>query len=187
VGFFVADRSIIDPVFVNQIVHRGTLPKALKRRTIMTITRRQFLTTSSLAVASPSVFPLFSMSTDNKEILGKVTHRSASDIAIEIISPYQNLTAKLHIPYFSRPYNSFDGEYGNATARRLLNNLYEIGQHLEKHMLALKRKQNQISNHDVNSKYHWAFFEEKFPMTIPIGTREEVIHILTGRKQLCSS
>ena len=152
----------------------------------MTITRRQFLTSTSLIVASPSVFPLFSMSTDNKEILGKVTHRCASDIAIEIISPYQNLTGKLHIPYFSRPYNSFDGEYGDETARRLLNNIYEIGLHLEKNIATLKHGLIERNIQDVNSEHCHAFFDDKFPMTIPCDTIEEIIDILMKRKRLCS-
>ena len=48
-----------DPVFDNQLVHRGVLPEVLKRSIVMSITRRQFLLSIPAAVAGftiPSFF-----------------------------------------------------------------------------------------------------------------------------------
>ena len=40
---------------------------------------------------------------DKTEVLGRITHRSKSDIGVEIINPYQNISSSLRIGYFARP------------------------------------------------------------------------------------
>ena len=104
----------------------------------MTMTRRKFLASSTLIAISPSVNPMLNVAPKDTEILGRFTHRTASDISVEIVYPYQHLTGRSHIPYFARPWHSYDGQHGDDTARKLLSKVFEIGHHLEGHMTALR-------------------------------------------------
>ena len=61
------------------------------------------------------------------EVHGVITHRSGGDITVEITKPFKNMCKGLHIPYFSRPYRSFQGEYGDLTAIGLLKEMFDIG------------------------------------------------------------
>lgn len=69
---------------------------------------------------------------------GRITYRSGGDICVEITKPYQGLSTGLHIPYFGRPFHSFDGEYGDECAKELLTELYEIALHVESNMDSLR-------------------------------------------------
>jgi hypothetical protein len=128
------------------------------------------------------------------EVKGKITYRSAILIDIEIIEPFQNISKGLHIPYFSRAFHSFEDDYGDQTAEKLLRELYDISKYLDKNMNSLKeklflfkKKINQPSL-DLTDQKNWgclgSFFDNNFPMGIPYGTREGVIDILEGRKDL---
>ena len=61
-----------------------------------------------------------------QEVAGEITHRSASDINVKITQPYQNVSRGLHIPYFARPYKSFDSELGDEIAKDLLESIYHL-------------------------------------------------------------
>lgn len=69
---------------------------------------------------------------------GEVVHYSAADINVKIIKPFENISTGLHIPYFSRPYHSFEGDYGEATAEYLLKKLYDIGCYLNSEMVKIR-------------------------------------------------
>jgi len=114
------------------------------------------------------------------EVLGLITYRSEADITIKINSPYQGLTGGLHIPYFSRPFNSFLSSYGDSTAKHLLQNLYELGHFLKENRDFLRLQSavcfdgKDYSDHQCQNE----FFDKCFPFGIPIGTRNEVLEIL---------
>ena len=148
----------------------------------MSITRRQLLVSSSFFAIYPSVFSIIKVSPNGLEVLGKITHRSASDISIEIVRPYKNLSGGSHIPYFARAGHSYDGQAGDDTARKLLAEVYEIGKYLEENMPGLQREFWDIKYSD--SLALDKFFNEQFSLTISYGTRSEVVGILKGRKNL---
>lgn len=97
---------------------------------------------------------------EETEVEGEIVHRSAGDITVKIVKPYQNLSTGLHIPYFGRPYRSFDGDYGDAVAESLLNDLYHIGRHLELEMEKLREKLWQAK--DKISHLQLSFRNEEF-------------------------
>ena len=64
---------------------------------------------------------------DKTEVLGRITHRSKSDIGVEIINPYQNISSSLHIGYFARAHRSFADDYGDqAPGISLRNSLRSV-------------------------------------------------------------
>ena len=114
------------------------------------------------------------------KIQGEITHRSESDITVKIISPYEGLSGSLHIPYFSRPLNSFETDYGDITAEQLLDKLYDLGRYMDKNSNFL---QLQIALHfydgDWSSEDHQKrFFDSSFPFLLPLGTTRDVLNIL---------
>ena len=135
------------------------------------------------------------------EIEGKIILRTATDIEVEIISPYRNLSKAMHRPYFARRAGSLDylGVEGEQMAETLLQELYAIGHFLDANMVDLKEILALVDcgnfpdiNEDNVREYfkHWGmgdcyqFFDELFPMGIPIDTRPQVLEILKGRKSL---
>ena len=57
---------------------------------------------------------------EDTNVEGKITHRSASDITVQITKPYSNISTDSHIPCFVRGYSSFYGVHGDTTAELLL-------------------------------------------------------------------
>ena len=76
---------------------------------------------------------------EGKEVVGEVTHRSASDITVRITEPY-NLSTGLHIPYFARPYRSYDSEYGDETIKGLIKKLYDLASFIDRNYEDLRKK-----------------------------------------------
>jgi len=124
----------------------------------------------------------FSLDSEIK-IQGEITHRSESDITVKIISPYDGLSGSLHIPYFSRPLNSFETDYGDITAEQLLAKLYDLGRYMDGNSNFL---QLQIALHFYdgdwsNDDHQKRFFDSSFPFLIPYGTREDVLNVLRSK------
>ena len=117
---------------------------------------------------------------EGKTVKGKITFRNESDISVKITSPYSGLTGGLHIPYFSRPYNSFMTAYGDKTAENLLKGLWELGSYMEENQkflklqLALHFYQGVYSDRECQTR----FFDSSFPFLIPNCTREDVLECL---------
>jgi hypothetical protein len=117
------------------------------------------------------------------KIQGEITHLSESDITVKILSPYKDLSGSLHIPYFSRPLNSFETEYGDITAEQLLDKLYDLGRYMDENNNFL---QLQIALHfydgDWSSEDHQKrFFDSSFPFLVPLGTTMDVLNILRSK------
>ncbi len=114
------------------------------------------------------------------EVSGQITHRSEADISIRIDSPYQGLTRGLHIPYFSRPYNSFLTSYGESTARHLLKELYELSLYLHENrdFIILQSAVYFSGSNYSDQECQNIFFDNCFPFIVPVGTRDEVMEIL---------
>ncbi len=117
---------------------------------------------------------------EGKTVNGEITFRNESDISVKITSPFSGLTGGLHIPYFSRPYNSFITPYGEKTAENLLKHLWELGSYMEEHQkflklqLALHFYQGNYSDNECQTR----FFDSSFPFLIPNCTREDVLECL---------
>ncbi|MCF7823056.1 MAG: hypothetical protein K9N35_02695 [Candidatus Marinimicrobia bacterium] len=119
---------------------------------------------------------------EGRTIKGEITFRNESDISVKITSPYSGLTGGLHIPYFSRSCHSFMTDYGDKTAESLLKGLWELASYMEENRKFLKL---QLAFHfypgdHADSECRTRFFDSSFPFCVPIGTREEVLLILTG-------
>ena len=115
-----------------------------------------------------------------KTIKGEIIFRNEADISVKITSPYSGLTGGLHIPYFSRPYNSFMTPYGEKTAENLLKGLWELGSYMEENRKFLKL---QLAFHFHQGDYsdgacQTRFFDSSFPFLIPHCTREDVLECL---------
>jgi hypothetical protein len=115
-----------------------------------------------------------------KEVKGVISFRSEADIVVEITSPYTGLTGGRHIPYFSRPHNSFMTDYGNTTAKSILSHLYDLSRYMEDNLKFLKL---QSALHFYNSDYsdyecQKRFFDSSFPLPVPEGTRNCILEIL---------
>lgn len=165
---------------------------------------------------------------DGQEVEGEITYRCASDITVKITKPYQDVSRGLHIPYFGRPYASFDSDYGDKTAKYLLESVYRIckftfenldsliAQYLKiekriKHLetrnisewvfkskrLKLRKllRSGEIDNIEyqkqlirIKKAYEefelkknqiwYGFFEEYFPMIVPVTTRDDILRII---------
>lgn len=77
---------------------------------------------------------------DGVQVEGRVTHRTSADFRVEIVKPYCNLSGGSHIPYFARSRKSFAGEYGDEKIKEELQELYTLGNHLEKEIDSLRLK-----------------------------------------------
>ena len=113
-------------------------------------------------------------------VKGVILHRSEADIFIEITEPYTNMGSGCHIPYFSRPINSFLTEYGDKMAENLLKYLYELGWYMETNRKFIKL---QFALHFLDEDYsdqkcRDRFFNSTFPFIVPIDTRDDVVRSL---------
>lgn len=98
---------------------------------------------------------------NNSEIEGAITHRSGSDLSVEINKPYQNLYTSSHIPTFARPYRSFDGEYGDSRARELLSELYNLGSYIDENFTELQQSLTTY-RHKVAELEHRGLSNDEF-------------------------
>ena len=165
---------------------------------------------------------------DGQKVEGQITHRSASDISVKIIHPYQDVSSGLHIPYFAKSHKRFDSDFGDKTAKDLLKSIYHlctfifenmdslIDEYLEfkkrikfleaklvsEYVFKSKRLQlrkqlrsGEIDNLEyqkrltpIRKEYEkferkknliWnGFFEEYFPMIVPVTTRDDILRII---------
>ena len=165
---------------------------------------------------------------DGQRVEGEITHRSASDINVKITRPYPDVSRGLHIPYFATSQKCFDSDFGDKTAKDLLESIYRLctftfenldsltAQYLKirkrikyleaKHVsewvfksrrLKLRRllKREKIDcieyqkrlaplrkaykKFELKKALVWSrFFEEFFPMIIPLTTRKDIIRII---------
>ena len=117
---------------------------------------------------------------DGIEVKGEIIHRTEADLIIQILKPFANLSSGCHIPYFSRPINSFLTDYGIKMAENLLKYLYELGRYMEtnakfiKLQFALHFRDGDYSNQECINR----FFDSTFPFVVPIDTRDDVLRRL---------
>jgi hypothetical protein len=164
---------------------------------------------------------------DGQKVEGEITYRSASDINVKITNPYQDVSRGLHIPYFARPYKSFDTELGDKIAKDMLKEIYHLctfifekmdslldeylkfkkrikfleAKRVSEYVFKSKRLQlrkklrsSEIDNLEyqkrlapIRKEYKkferkknliWnGFFEEYFPMIVPVTTRKDILRI----------
>jgi len=167
---------------------------------------------------------------DDIEVEGRAS-RSSGNYGVAIIKPYCNLSGGCHIPGFARAHYSYEGDYGDASIRATLEELYTLGKFLDREMKNLKEKlkyyndsvtklssgmmseqefnirrialKKRLKDGEINSKEYQkaftplrkeyeeldskihaqrrAFFEENFPMVVPISTDEHVMDIIEGK------
>ena len=170
---------------------------------------------------------------DDIEIEGTAS-RLSGDYGVTIIKPYCNLSGGCHIPYFARGLYTYEGDYGDASIRETLKELYTLGKFLAREVKNLKEKlkyyngnitklsskmmseqefklkridlkkrlrDGEIDNkeyqkaftplskeyEELDSKIHAqrsSFFEENFPMVVPISTGQQVLDIIEGKESL---
>lgn len=80
-----------------------------------------------------------SINVDGVEVEGAILFRTPCDIVVEILSPYQGLKGKSHIPYFMTMDN-FMGPFGDERAQTLLEDLYLCGRFLYPNLESLRKK-----------------------------------------------
>jgi hypothetical protein len=117
---------------------------------------------------------------DGRVVKGEITTRTEADLLVVVRSPHNNLSAGLHIPYFSRPFNSFLTEYGDRTAENLLKYLNELGKYMDENEKFLKL---QFASHFRNENLSdWKcinrFFDSSFPCPVPNVTRSDILRRL---------
>jgi hypothetical protein len=170
---------------------------------------------------------------DDIEIEGTAS-RLSGDYGVTIIKPYCNLSGGCHIPYFARGLYTYEGDYGDASIRETLKELYTLGKFLAREMKNLKEKlkyyngimtklssemmdeqgfklkridlKKRLRDGEIDNKEYqktltplrkeyeelgskisdqkWSFFEENFPMVVPIGTGQQVLDIIEGKENL---
>ncbi|MBT4361444.1 MAG: hypothetical protein HON27_00060 [Candidatus Marinimicrobia bacterium] len=114
-------------------------------------------------------------------VTGIITFRSESDISVRIMSPFIGLTGQQHIPYFSRPFNSYLTEYGDTVAVHLLKQLSDLGSYIDKNKAFLKLQLSlhfygcEYSNEDCQKR----FFDSSFPFLVPYSLKGQVMGLLT--------
>ena len=86
---------------------------------------------------------------DGIDVEGHV-YGNSYDITVEIIKPYRNLTAGLHIMMQLRGHQSFDGNYGELRATALLHRLYNLGEYLSRKLPMLKTKLEEHRQQVIN-------------------------------------
>lgn len=84
------------------------------------------------------------------KVEGEITYRSRADINIQIKSSYQ-LGTGMHIPYFALEFHDYRGPYGDETAARLLEGLYNLCEYIEKNKETLVNLVAEMD--DVISKF----------------------------------
>ncbi len=109
---------------------------------------------------------------DGTEVEGSIIHRSSSDIRIRIEKPYENILGGCHIPWFARSFHSFDGDDGDAEAKRILEELFNIGKYLDENLGNLKEKltcvKDKINGLAAKMLYGDKFDEEKRQLKISL-------------------
>jgi hypothetical protein len=114
-------------------------------------------------------------------VTGIISFRSESDISVRIMSPFIGLTGQQHIPYFSRPFNSYLTEYGDTVAVHLLKQLSDLGSYIDKNKAFLKLQLSlhfygcEYSNEDCQKR----FFDSSFPFLVPYSLKGQVMELLT--------
>jgi len=63
---------------------------------------------------------------DAQEIEGQVTRRTPGEIEVKITKPYENISMRIQIPHFARPFTDLTAEWGIDVAKKLLENIYRI-------------------------------------------------------------
>ena len=170
---------------------------------------------------------------DDIEIEGTAS-RLSGDYGVTIIKPYCNLSGECHIPYFARGLYTYEGDYGDASIRETLKELYTLGKFLAREVKNLKEKlkyyngnitklsskmmseqefklkridlKKRLRDGEIDNKEYqktltplrkeyeeldskisdqrWSFFEENFPMVVPISTGQQVLDIIEGKESL---
>ena len=170
---------------------------------------------------------------DDIEIEGTAS-RLSGDYGVTIIKPYCNLSGECHIPYFARGLYTYEGDYGDASIRETLKELYTLGKFLVREMKNFKEKlkyyngiitklssemmdeqefklkridlKKRLRDGEIDNKEYqkalsplrkeyeeldskifdqrWSFFEENFPMVVPISTGQQVLDIIEGKESL---
>ena len=114
-------------------------------------------------------------------VTGIISFRSESDISVRIMSPFIGLTGQQHIPYFSRPFNSYLTVYGDTVAVHLLKQLSDLGSYIDKNKAFLKLQLSlhfygcEYSNEDCQKR----FFDSSFPFLVPYSLKGQVMGLLT--------
>jgi len=98
---------------------------------------------------------------DGQKVEGEITYRCASDITVKITKPYQDVSRGLHIPYFGRPYACFDSDYGDKTAKDLLESIYRICRFTFENLDSLSAQylkiENRIKHLEARNISEWVF------------------------------
>jgi len=68
---------------------------------------------------------------DGVLVEGIITYRDVGDIGVRITKPFFGMGRGIHIPGVARAVHTYDGVYGDSTARHLLRSLYDLGLMLE--------------------------------------------------------
>ena len=173
---------------------------------------------------------------DDIEIEGTAS-RLSGDYGVTIIKPYCNLSGECHIPYFARGLYTYEGDYGDASIRETLKELYTLGKFLAREVKNLKEKlkyyngnitklssklmseqefklkridlKKRLRDGEIDNKEYqktltplrkeyeeldskisdqrWSFFEENFPMVVPISTGQQVLDIIEGKISITNS
>jgi len=121
-----------------------------------------------------------SVNVEGSEVVGEITLRTGSDIKVRKICSEYTLTNQCHIPYFSRPRNSFLSQYGSDMATSLLVELHQLHNYLASNRQFIRLqflfhfRDENYSDMDCEDR----FFNSTFPFEMPINLREQVMHIL---------
>lgn len=129
-----------------------------------------------------SEYQEISVQVDGVEVLGEITHRSDEAIVVRITHPFKGLSNSCHIPYFSRPVNSFMTDYGERMAANLLQYIYELGLYIKEHSSSILLR---FDAHFPKGEYSHEgsrnrFFVSTFPFMIPLDLREEVMELIAS-------
>ena len=76
---------------------------------------------------------------DDIEVEGRAS-RSSGDYGVAITKPYCNLYGACHIPCFLRGCYTYEGDYGDASIRATLKEVYTLGKFLAREMKNLKEE-----------------------------------------------
>ena len=129
-----------------------------------------------------SKYQEFSIQVDDTEVTGEITHRSEETIMVRITHPFSGLSNSCHIPYFSRPLNSFMTDYGERMAVNLLQYIYELGLYIKENSSTILLRfaahfpKGEYSHEGARNR----FFVSTFPFMIPLDLREEVIELIAS-------
>ena len=90
------------------------------------------------------------------EVEARVKYRTASDLGIELLRPYGNLSTGSHIPVYGRRFCSFIGEYGDKRIIDMMKELYEIGRFIDENFSAMEQQfialQSELNERAKNQK-----------------------------------